>query len=67
MRLWIDGKIIYDTKELEANHGSPRFSTNDDTRIRAILIGRNKDKGLDSGTESMWVGRVRAWRDDPGW
>ena len=44
-----------------------RFSTAENTRIGAILLGRNKDKGLDQGTESMWIGRVRAYAKNPGW
>lgn len=67
MRLWVDGQLLYDTRQLEQTHGSPRFSTRDGTAIHGILLGRNKDKGLDSGTESMWIGRVRAFKDDPGW
>lgn len=58
IELWVDGVLL----------GSySGFSTNTGTRIRRILVGRNKDKGLDSGTESMWTGRVRAWDTDPGW
>lgn len=67
MRLWMDGVRLYDSEELRTKHGAAGFATNDDTKIRAILIGRNKDKGLDNGTESVWIGRVRAWREDPGW
>ena len=67
MRLWVDGNLVYDTRQLEAEYGSPRWSTNDGVKMRAILLGRNKDKGVDSGTESMWIGSVRAWREDPGW
>jgi hypothetical protein len=44
-----------------------RFSTAADRRIRAILLGRNKDKGRDEGVESMWIGQVRAFKVDPGW
>ena len=56
---WVDGQLL----------GSYRneFSTNNGTRIHGILLGRNKDKGIDTGTESMWIGRVRAWRSDPNW
>jgi hypothetical protein len=67
MRLWIDGRLIYDSEQLRAQVGAPGFSTNNETRIRAILIGRNKDKGLDKGRESVWIGRLRAWKEDPGW
>ena len=67
MRFWMDGELLYDTEAMRAAHGAPGFSTVDGTRIHAILLGRNKDKGLDQGTESMWIGRVRAWRTDPGW
>ena len=67
MRLWMDDVLLYDSEQLRQQYGAPGFSTNDGARIRAILIGRNKDKGLDNGTESMWIGRVRAWRTDPGW
>jgi len=67
MQLWIDGKLLYDTELMRLNFGTPGFSTVDGTQITAILLGRNKDKGLDSGTESMWIGRVRAFKEDPGW
>jgi hypothetical protein len=67
MRLWMDGELLYDTEEMRREHGAPGFATDDDTKIRAILLGRNKDKGLDQGTESMWIGRVRAYKTDPGW
>ena len=56
---WVDGELIGSYRN--------RFSTGTGTSIRGILLGRNKDKGLDKGTESMWIGRVRAWRTDPGW
>jgi len=67
IQLWVDGRLTYDTDVLQSEYGAPAFSTATGTKVRAILLGRNKDKGLDSGTESMWIGRVRAWRDDPGW
>ena len=67
MKVWVDGAVLYDTDELHAAYGFPRFGTNEDLMIREILVGRNKDAGLDDGTESMWVARVRAWREDPGW
>ena len=67
MRLWIDGELLYDTEKMRQEHGAPGFATEDGTVIRAILLGRNKDKGLDKGTESMWIGRVRAYKTDPGW
>lgn len=58
MELWVDGELLKKVTN---------FSTNDGTQVRAILLGRNKDKGLDSGTESMWIGGVKAWDFDPGW
>jgi hypothetical protein len=67
MRLWMDGVLLYDSEQLRQQYGAPGFSTNDGATIRAILLGRNKDKGLNIGTESVWIGRVRAWRQDPGW
>ena len=67
MQLWIDGVLIYDTELMREVDGAPGFSTVNGTMIRAILLGRNKDKGLDEGTESMWIGRVRAYKEDPGW
>jgi hypothetical protein len=63
----MDGNLIYDSELIRRDYGGPGFSTNDGTKIRAILLGRNKDKGLDEGTESVWIGRVRAWNEDPGW
>ncbi|NIR01351.1 MAG: hypothetical protein GTN78_14325, partial [Gemmatimonadales bacterium] len=36
-------------------------------RLGAVLLGRNKDKGQDAGTESLWIARLRVWRTDPGW
>lgn len=35
--------------------------------IQAILLGRNKDGGVVSGTESFYIGRVRWWYTDPRW
>jgi hypothetical protein len=35
--------------------------------FNAILFGRNKDKGQNTGTESIWVGRCRVYTVDPGW
>jgi len=67
MKLWIDGELLYDTAELQAKYGLPRFGTDEQLMIREILVGRNKDAGLDNGTESMWVARIRAWKDNPGW
>jgi hypothetical protein len=67
MRLWLDYNLLYDSKQLTDQFGAPGFATKAGARIRAILIGRNKDKGLDKGTESVWIGRVRAWKEDPGW
>ena len=56
---WVDGRPMASVRGL--------FSTNDGSAVHGILLGRNKDKGVDEGTESMWIGRVRAWRTDPGW
>jgi hypothetical protein len=67
MSLWMDGELLYDTDQLRERYGAPGFATEDGTMIRAILLGRNKDKGLDKGTESMWIGRIRAYKTDPGW
>jgi hypothetical protein len=67
MAMWMDGELLYDSESMHRQYGTPRFSTKDGARIRSILIGRNKDNGLDRGTESVWVGRIRAWKDDPGW
>jgi hypothetical protein len=59
-----DGAVAESYSNLESGE---RFSTAAGQTIRAILLGRNKDKGLDIGTESMWIGRVRASTMDPGW
>jgi len=67
MRLWIDGELLYDSEQIRYEYGAGGFSTLDGARVSAILLGRNKDKGLDKGTESVWFGRVRAWKEDPGW
>lgn len=40
------------------------------SRIYALQFGRNKDKGQDSGTENIWISRIRWWSgstNDPGW
>ncbi len=57
-RFWIDGKLV---------HTMDGFATKAGMAIRAILLGRNKDKGQNSGLESLWIGRVRAWKENPGW
>lgn len=57
-QMWIDGKKVYDNTTLSTPTG---------TAIHSLALGRNKDKGLDTGTESLWWGLVRAWNTDPGW
>jgi len=49
--LWIDGALVYDSDELAANYGDPKFATwgsdgpSGDSIIRALLLGRNEAKG----------------------
>ncbi len=57
-RFWIDRQLI---------HTMDGFATKKGLATRAVLIGRNKDKGQDSGVESLWIGRIRVWNTDPGW
>jgi len=47
---------------------APSATERNDSKIFMYLdMGRNKDKGRDSGTESVWWGRVRVWNANPGW
>lgn len=67
-----------------APDGYPSFATwgpdgpAGDSIVRALLLGRNKDKGggwydatstarPDTWTESMWIGYSKVWVSDPGW
>lgn len=59
LRVWIDGELRGEITDGVTNRPGQL--------IRAILVGRNKDKGRDTGTESVWVGRIRIWTSDPGW
>jgi hypothetical protein len=67
IKLWMDNELLYDTDQLRSRYGVPGFATEEGLKITQILLGRNKDAGLDQGTESMWIARVRAWPTDPGW
>lgn len=67
IKLWMDGELLYDTEQLRSEYGVPGFATAEGLKIMQILLGRNKDAGLDNGTESMWIARVRAWPSNPGW
>lgn len=42
-------------------------ATPDDTLLQLLDMGSNKDKGLDSGTESVWWGQVKIWTEAPSW
>lgn len=56
--MWVDGRLVYSNRRLNTPSG---------TAIQALLLGRNKDKGIDRGTESLWWGLVRVWNRNPGW
>jgi hypothetical protein len=56
--LWIDGERIVQREG---------FTIHPEVVMTAILLGRNKDDGLESGTESLWWGRTSVWTEDPGW
>jgi len=55
---WIDGKLI------DSIDG---IAMKNDLSTRAILLGRNKDKGLNEGLEEMWIGGLRVYAENPGW
>jgi hypothetical protein len=59
-RFWleIDGVVVTDVSG---------FTIHPEVRMTAILLGRNKDDGIESGTESLWWGKVSVWTEDPGW
>lgn len=59
LRVWIDGVLRGEITDA--------VTTKDGQTFRRLLIGRNKDKGQDVGTESVWVGRAAIWDTDPGW
>lgn len=56
--IWIDGVLI---------NRITGFTVHPEVDIVAILLGRNKDDGIESGTESLWWGKVSVWTEDPGW
>lgn len=56
--VWIDGVLI---------NRITGFTVHPEVDIVAILLGRNKDDGIESGTESLWWGKVSVWTEDPGW
>lgn len=56
--LWIDGERIVRREG---------FTVHPEVVMTAILLGRNKDDGIESGTESLWWGKVSIWTEDPGW
>lgn len=63
LEMWLDGHQFVDL----AAEGYPDFTVRPEVKTVAVLLGRNKDDGNVSGTESLWWGRVRAWDQDPGW
>jgi hypothetical protein len=64
MRLWVDGELLIAVDSL--NTGD-QTHVRDGTRLWGLLLGGSKDQGVNSGTESLWIGRVRVWNADPGW
>jgi hypothetical protein len=64
MQLWVDGELLIAQDSM--NTGD-RTQVRDGTRLWGLLLGRSKDQGVNSGTESLWIGRVRVWDTDPGW
>lgn len=38
-----------------------------DNKMWNVLVGRNKDEGNPSGTESLWWGKLSVWTSNPGW
>lgn len=61
--VWIDGEKIVDL----ADEGFPDFTVRPEVATTALLLGRNKDDGNESGTESLWWGKVSVWTSSPGW
>ena len=56
--LWIDGvKVLEHTG----------FTIHPEVVSRALLLGRNKDDGIEEGTESLWWGKVTIWDANPWW
>lgn len=55
---WIDGTQVAQ---------QTGFTVHPEIDIYQLLLGRNKDDGIESGTESIWWGKVEAWDTDPGW
>lgn len=56
--IWIDGEKVLDLDG---------FEVHPEIRLSAVLLGRNKDDGNPSGTESLWWGKMTVWTQDPGW
>ena len=60
--VWIDGQKVVDLVQQGFN-----FTVRPEVATTAVLLGRNKDDGNPSGTESLWWGKVSVWTTDPGW
>ncbi len=58
MEAWIDGQYLCGRNDINTNEG---------TAMDWIVLGANKDKGQNQGTESLWIGRVSVFNEDPGW
>jgi hypothetical protein len=57
-QLWVGNTLMINRTDV---------SVDVDSYIYGIALGRNLDQGIDSGTMSLWWGRVRLWNTDPGW
>jgi uncharacterized protein YjdB len=56
--MWVDG-------QLKASRANIRIDVS--SYIYGIALGRNLDQGIRSGTMSLWWGRIRVWKLNPGW
>lgn len=89
--MWFDNDLLFDSKfHVDSNtvEGSGKNvfpwstadigSPQDNSYIRYLSVGRNKDKAGDDDTlsngtwevpriESIWWGPIKIWREDPGW
>ena len=61
--IWIDGQKVVDL----VNQGYSNFTIRPEIATTAVLLGRNKDDGNVSGTESIWWGKVKVWTGSSGW
>jgi uncharacterized protein YjdB len=57
-QMWVDNQLMVSRTNININVSAS---------IYGIALGRNLDQGINSGTMSLWWGRVQLWNVYPGW